>query len=125
MSEILEEYAIIEGNENYAVSNTGKFLNIKSQKHLKQRESENGYLNVNIQDKHFKVHRLMAMAYLDNLENKPVVDHIDGNRVNNIITNLRWATKSENSRNSKMKSRNTSGIKGVLMENGKWRHGQH
>ena len=121
MSEILEEYAIIKGNENYAVSNTGKVLNIKSQKHLNQRESENGYMKVHIQDKEYKVHRLMAMAYLNNLENKPVVDHIDGNRVNNIITNLRWATKSENSRNSKISSTNTSGIKGVRIENGRWR----
>jgi len=42
------------------------------------------------------VHRMVAELFIPNLENKPYVDHIDGNRYNNKVTNLRWATPSEN-----------------------------
>ena len=119
MIEILEEYAIIKGKENYAISNTGKVLNIKSQKLMKQNNDKGGYMRTHLQTNQFSVHRLMAISFLDNPLNKPIVDHIDGNRVNNIITNLRWATIQENNINAKMKSTNKCGVKGVCMIKGK------
>ena len=45
------------------------------------------------------LHRVVAELFIPNLDNKPVVDHIDGNRLNNRVDNLRWVTYSENSRN--------------------------
>lgn len=50
--------------------------------------------------KHVRVHRAVALAHMPNTENKPVIDHIDGDRQNNHITNLRWATYKENSMNT-------------------------
>ena len=46
-----------------------------------------------------KIHRLVAEAFIPNPENKPYVDHIDTNRTNNDVTNLRWVTQEENMRN--------------------------
>lgn len=45
------------------------------------------------------VHRLVALAFIPNPEGKPQVDHIDGDRANNIVTNLRWVSQSENNLN--------------------------
>ncbi len=59
-----------------------------------------GYMQVNlIKDKNKKIktiHRLVAEAFIPNLENKPCVNHIDGNKQNNKIDNLEWVTHSEN-----------------------------
>jgi hypothetical protein len=51
------------------------------------------------------IHRLVALTFIPNPENKPYVDHIDGGRRNNHIDNLRWATPKENSNNEKTKEK--------------------
>lgn len=59
-----------------------------------------GYLTVNINragfTKRLKVHRLVAIAFIDNPENKPEVNHIDGDKLNCKKSNLEWATRKEN-----------------------------
>jgi hypothetical protein len=51
-------------------------------------------------NKSFSVHRMIAETYIPNPQNKPQVNHIDGNRLNNHISNLEWVTRSENMRHS-------------------------
>lgn len=70
---------------------------------LVQRLSNRGYLMISLHhNKHLKtytVHRLVALAFIPNPEGKPEVDHIDTNPRNNCVTNLRWVTSRENSKN--------------------------
>ena len=51
-------------------------------------------MRVNI--KKYALHRLVSLMFIPNLENKPFVNHIDGNKINNSVTNLEWVTCSEN-----------------------------
>ena len=83
--------------------------------------ASNGYINLSIKKKSYLAHRL-AWLYVNGNFTKHTIDHINGNKKDNRIVNLREATKSENSWNRKMQIDNTSGIKGVywFSERNKW-----
>ena len=115
----------IEGYENYMIFEDGMVVN-KHGRVLKPNLNGSGYYQVtlykngNIISK--RIHRLVGEAYLDNPENKPCIDHIDGDRLNNDLSNLRWATSSENSQNTKIRNDNTSGTKNIHWhkQNNRW-----
>ena len=71
----------------------------------------NGYIYVGINRKRYKHHRLVFLYHKGYLP--PIVDHIDGDRVNDKIENLRKCTAQQNGFNSKIRKNNTAGIKGV------------
>ena len=94
----------------YEVSNIGRVrsLNYKrtgKEKILKNIEDYKGYLEVGLtkngKRKQFKVHRLVAEAFIPNPENKPCIDHINTVKSDNRVENLRWVTYKENSNNEK------------------------
>ena len=112
-----EIWKTIENYETYSVSTFGRVRNDTTGKFLKGGKGSNRYTNVNLckkgERKMHYVHRLVAIAFIPNPENKDCVDHRDGNPTNNTLVNLRWASRSENIRNSQLSAGNTSGVKGV------------
>ena len=105
----MEIYKNIKHYENYQVSNKGNIKNQKTGHLLKPSKDRGGYFYVilygNKIKKHKYIHRLVADAFLENPNSKGFVDHIDNNRTNNNIENLRFATRSENGMN-RLKQKN-------------------
>lgn len=88
---------------NYSISDNGEVKNNKTNKILKQ-QIQNGYchctLSIDKKGKRFRIHRLVAEAFIPNLDNKEYVNHIDGDRQNNCVNNLEWATPAENTQHA-------------------------
>jgi hypothetical protein len=82
--------------EGYFVSSLGRFKNKKGiiMKDYKPHHSGYIYLRVNVQK--YALHRLIAQTFIPNFENKPFVNHIDGDKINNSVSNLEWCSCSEN-----------------------------
>ena len=89
-----------EKNQKYKVNESGDILGA-SGKILKGFIHPKGYKHVFLGNGDCsKVHRLVAQAFIPNPENKPEVNHKDGNKLNNHVSNLEWATHSENMRHA-------------------------
>lgn len=97
----MERWLSVRDHPNYEVSNHGQIRNKRTNKILKpQLNREGGYLRVALNGTRYYVHRLVADAFFDGEHGKIDVNHIDGNRVNNDLTNLEWCTRKENVRHA-------------------------
>lgn len=96
MEEIWKKIELFE--KRYHISNMGKVK--YNNKILKTHKSTGDYLYISVcknnKVKHIKVHRLVAQTFIPNCDNKPFVNHIDGNKLNNCVDNLEWVTNKEN-----------------------------
>lgn len=86
--------------DQYLVSPFGQVYSLKIKKLLKVGRKPNGYLYVRVTKndigKNLYIHRLVALHYLDNPENKRCINHKDGLKCNNKLPNLEWCTHKEN-----------------------------
>jgi hypothetical protein len=98
----MEEWKDIQEHPTYEVSNIGNIRNKKTKRILKSCADNGGYLYVGLGSKcrHQKIHKLVATTFCSNINNYPVVDHIDRNKLNNNSSNLRWTTQQKNCWNS-------------------------
>lgn len=103
-----QNYALLENEKQieidgelipYAISKDGKVRNLKTGKYLSGSILQSyRYINFRYEgkNKNRAVHRLVAQAFIDNPNNYSIVDHIDGDRLNNNLENLRWVSAKEN-----------------------------
>lgn len=82
--------------DDYEITKSGDVFNKKWGRYVKPQPNGMGYLRVSIGGKLMFVHRLVAEKYIPNPDNKPQVNHIDGNPKNNRVDNLEWVTQKEN-----------------------------
>lgn len=89
-------------SDRYEVSNLGRFRNTKTKRIIKQTLGKSGYygycasLGSRGKYKLFKIHRAVAESFIPNPNDYPIINHIDGNKLNNCVNNLEWCTNQYN-----------------------------
>jgi hypothetical protein len=114
IAEILSDYKVIKDFPNYGISRDGEVISLRFNRKLKPRKSKNGYFSVGLskdcKPKNVTIHRLIAVYYIDNVNNYPQVNHINGIKTDNRVENLEWCTASQNLKHAfinKLRSNNT------------------
>ena len=100
------EFVDIIGYEGlYQINRLGEIIGSRYNKILKGEMDMDGYKRFNLyknkKPKHFKLHKLLAIQFIPNPDNLPLIDHIDKDRTNNNLENLRWCDYETNTRNSR------------------------
>jgi hypothetical protein len=103
------EWTTVTNFIDYEINIIGQIRRKKTGKILSQSMSSKGYYQVNIGNKSRRTHRLLAESYIPNPLNLETVNHIDGNKLNNSLSNLEWMGRGENVKHS----RETLGIKPI------------
>ncbi len=111
-----DKIEVIKGHENYAISEKGNVYNLKTKRKLIP--SMTGFLHrpyygLILNGKCVKIHTLIGKTFIENPNNSPCIDHINGNSLDNSIENLRWVTYRQNGMNKSKNIIGTSNYKGV------------
>ena len=110
----------IEGYPNYLIYEDGKVFSKYKNKFLNPSINSHGYYTIDLREngkqKTHLIHRLIGIHYIPNPENKREIDHMNRDKTDNRIENLRWATPSENNQNKGIPNTNTSGVKYICYD---------
>lgn len=111
----MEIFKVIEEFPNYSISNLGNIKNSKGQLMvIGKRKSNSGYLQIRFynEGKYYYryIHKLLALAFIPNPNNYRTINHIDGNKENNCISNLEWASDEMQQRHAFLTGLKSKGI---------------
>ena len=113
----MEEFKKIDDYDNYSVSNFGNVRNDKTGIIRKGWKNNRGYLIVDLYKnkipKKFSIHRLIGIAFIENVNNYETIDHINRDILDNRVENLRWANRSQQEANKNKRQNTSSKYKGV------------
>lgn len=87
---------IIKHLGSHVIFSDGRLYSNKKNKFLKPHVTAAGYFRIKMGSNNHLLHRLVAQAFIPNPENKPEVNHVDGNKLNHAVSNLEWVTPHEN-----------------------------
>jgi hypothetical protein len=101
MKEVFKPIPIKEYS-HYKISNYGRIINSQTNKELRPEKLKSGYLRVVLSNKHYRkrflVHRLVALAFIPNPNNLPIINHKNEIKNDNRVTNIEWCTHSYNAK---------------------------
>lgn len=95
--------------DDYEITKEGQVINKKTGRIRKVQHNQKGYQVLRLAGKGYLISRLVAERYVPNPDNKPQVNHIDGNKDNNCYTNLEWVTNAENRKHAVREHLHASG----------------
>jgi hypothetical protein len=113
------EYEIkdIPGFEGkYQATTTGQIFSLMSNKNLRQYDDTYGYNTCNLGGKTYKIHKLIGMTFLENPNSHIQIDHINRNRKDNNVSNLRYVSSSENQSNKTSYARKPSELRNIQVK---------
>lgn len=116
----MDEFVSIPDYQDYFINRKGDVLSKRQTKEgriMKQRINDGYYtvaISINKKNTVFKIHRLLAKMFIPNPNNYYCVDHINRNRQDNRLENLRWCSHTENNKNRSIGKNNTSGYKQIF-----------
>ena len=99
IADLTKNWIKLSFNENYAINIDGEVANLKTGLIVKGSE-RNGYLRISIRNKQYSIHRLVWETFNQPIPEGYYIDHIDGNKSNNALSNLRLVTQSDNMKNA-------------------------
>ena len=105
-------YDVVGYEGLYKINKNGDVWNCKRNKFISVHYDKDGYKIVSLKGSK-KLHRLLAINFIPNPENLPIIDHIDRIKTNNTLDNLRWTSNSTNQQNTTKRKNNTTGFKHI------------
>jgi hypothetical protein len=120
----LETWKYIIDYPNYKISSKGRFFSKYKKSNMKHSIDKGGYHNIylyrNGKRNFFIISRLVGIHFIPNPENKPTIDHKNGDKNNNCVCNLEWANEVDQIANRGISKNNTSGYKNIYKHGNMW-----